>query len=259
MSEYLPIIVVFVGYLGGLLVNFIVDWLYIRRQFISPECVTQITNNWLKYLLGFQPVSSCPPRRMIRVWAVNIVFAVSAWLLVFRPSPNVAQWWGLPLLLYFGVVVVMDLEYRAVLLPVSYAGLIIGLIVGVAERGWQSTLIGGAVGYAIMFGFYKLGVVFAKKMGERRGEPIEEEALGFGDVYISAIIGLLLGWPAIGLGLFIGILAGGVVSFLIMLVLSVLGRYKAYDPIPYAPFLVFGAVILMYFKDFVWGNAGAFF
>ena len=37
----------------------------------------------------------------------------------------------------------------------------------------------------------------------------EDVALGFGDVHLSGILGLLLGWPGITGGLFVAIILGG--------------------------------------------------
>jgi len=74
----------------------------------------------------------------------------------------------------------------------------------------------------------------------------DEVALGFGDVNLSGILGMLLGWPAIVVGLFFGILAGGVVSLVIILWMLISKKYRAFTAIPYAPFLILGAIFLIY-------------
>ena len=55
------------------------------------------------------------------------------------------------LLLYFGVVTVIDLEQRLILHPVSLVGAVIGLVVGFWLHGWVDTLAGGAAGFLMMF------------------------------------------------------------------------------------------------------------
>ncbi len=82
-------------------------------------------------------------------------------------------------------------------------------------------------------------------MAKRRNQEVED-ALGFGDVNLAGIVGLLLGWPEVVGGLLLAIIAGGVVSGLIMLVMAVLRKYKAMTAIPYAPFLILGAIIFLY-------------
>ena len=53
-----------------------------------------------------------------------------------------------------------------------------------------------------MLALYYSGFVYLRISRKLRGkEPGETEALGFGDVNLSGIIGLLLGWPGILLGL----------------------------------------------------------
>ena len=93
-----------------------------------------------------------------------------------------------------------------------------------------------------------LGVLLALGLARWRGESGEEEALGFGDVNLSGVLGLMLGWPVIVLGLVLAILLGGAVSLVYLLLMLVLRRYRRYAAIPYGPFLVAGAVILIFFR-----------
>ena len=113
-------------------------------------------------------------------------------------------------------------------------------------RGWLSTLIGGAAGFAIMFVFYQFGKLFARWRARRLGKVDDEEALGSGDVTLATILGLLLGWPGIGLGLLWGILAGGVGSLVVILWMLARRNYQASTAIPYAPFLILSAVFLLF-------------
>ena len=73
-------------------------------------------------------------------------------------------------------------------------------------------------------------------------------ALGFGDVNLAGVLGLLLGWPGIVLGLLLAILIGGVVSLVYLVVMAVLRRYHTFMAIPYGPFLIISAILLLYFQ-----------
>ncbi len=70
--------------------------------------------------------------------------------------------------------------------------------------------------------------------------------LGLGDVKLVAFLGLLLGWPrilpALALAFWSGAIVGGV--------LLIAGRKKISSPIPFGPYLVLGALIVL-----VWGDA----
>ena len=73
-----------------------------------------------------------------------------------------------------------------------------------------------------------------------------KEALGFGDVNLSGVIGLLLGWPGVIFGIYAGILAGGMIGFLLMILLKLLKKWNPLTSIPYAPFLVIGALYYLF-------------
>jgi leader peptidase (prepilin peptidase)/N-methyltransferase len=159
---------------------------------------------------------------------------------------------GLLLLVYFGVVVVIDMEYRLILNPVSLAGILIGLGIGTWLHGFTATILGGVAGFSLMLAFYYLGGFFSRMIARKRGVVIEAgEALGFGDVNLSGVLGLILGWPLILPTLFLSILIGGVVSLVYMLVMLAFRRYQLLMAIPYGPFLVTGAVLLIFFRDSV--------
>jgi leader peptidase (prepilin peptidase)/N-methyltransferase len=93
---------------------------------------------------------------------------------------------------------------------------------------------------------YFLGELFGRIMAKRRGEPIEEVALGFGDVNLSGVLGLLLGWPGITAGLIFAILAGGLVSAFILARMMLRKEYQAFTALPYAPFLILAGVVFLF-------------
>ncbi len=162
------------------------------------------------------------------------------------PPGRLGFWAGIGLLAFFSLVAVIDLEYRLVLHPVSLAGAVIGLAVGIWQKGPVDTLLGGAAGFGMMFLLYYFGILFTRLMARIRHQEIDEVALGYGDVNLAGVIGLMLGWPEIVGGLLLAILLGGLISALIMAGMAVLRRYKAMTAIPYAPFLLIGAIIFLY-------------
>ncbi|MBC8497079.1 MAG: prepilin peptidase, partial [Chloroflexi bacterium] len=136
-----------------------------------------------------------------------------------------------------------------ILHPVSWAGALLGLGVGIWMHGLAPTLIGGAAGFGLMLALHSFGNLFARGMARLRGEPIDEVALGFGDVNLSGVLGLLLGWPGIVGGLLLAILLGGVVSLFYLLIMLIRRRYQVFTAIPYGPFLVASAILLLYFQE----------
>ena len=163
----------------------------------------------------------------------------------FYPPERLGFLISVALFTYFAIVCVIDIEHRLILNPVSLTGVVIAGSIGFWMHGWQQTLLGGVAGFLIMLGLYYFGYLFAKGLGKLRGQPIDEDALGFGDVNLSGVIGLLLGWPGITAGLVFAILLGGAGSIFVMVYTLLARRYQAFQAIPYGPFLVLATVIVL--------------
>ena len=233
-----------------MLVNYLADVLPLRRRLTTPFClVCDTKQTWTNYFIWPRRCPTCNSYRTRRTWIVEIFFISAALWLWLRPPSVFTYFVGLILLIYFGVVTVIDIEYRVILHPVSLIGAVLGLIIGIGLHGVKSTLLGGLVGYAAMFLLYYLGVVFMRWLARRRDEPTEDEAIGYGDVNLSGVIGLMLGWPGIAAGLILTILLAGIISFIYLVFRLVTRRYEAFMAIPYGPFLVSSTVILLYFID----------
>ena len=160
------------------------------------------------------------------------------------------------LLVYFGIVFVIDVEHRLILHPTSIVGAGIGLAVGITRQGLTSTLIGGAVGFGMVYLFYLFGVLFTKMRARRLQaagfEADDEDAFGAGDVILATILGFMLGWPLIWFGILFGVLLGGVISGLMMLTLFLLRRFKSWMVfIPFGPFFVASAFLIIYLPQYV--------
>jgi leader peptidase (prepilin peptidase)/N-methyltransferase len=232
--------------MAGGFINYISDVLPQTRR-ISPVLCSncQSPRDWLNYLL-LRPCGSCRQRRSIRAWVVQLAACVVFAVLWLYPPNRLGFWVSAPLLVYFGIVTVIDFEHRLIMNPVSLAGIFLAGVIGLWLHGWQQTLIGGLAGFLIMLSLYYLGYLFAKGLGKLRGQAIDEEALGFGDVNLSGVLGLLLGWPGITAGLIFAILLGGAGSLIVLLYTILARRYQAFQAIPYGPFLVLAAVIVLF-------------
>jgi leader peptidase (prepilin peptidase)/N-methyltransferase len=182
-----------------------------------------------------------------------LMAAATLWLWL-KPPEKLGFVGGLLLLTYFGLIIIIDVEHRLILHPVSLAGAIIGLPLGIWAHGWQATLLGGLAGFCSMLVMYWLGELMMRISRRWRQHDPEEEALGFGDVNLGGVLGLILGWPAILVGLALAILLAGLASLLYIMIMVVSRRYHPALAIPYGPFLVAGAGILIFFKDLVLAN-----
>jgi leader peptidase (prepilin peptidase)/N-methyltransferase len=246
--DFSLLIPIFLGLLAGGLINYLADVLphtlrLSRPLCLNPECKAAF--RWTGYLL-LRRCSKCGGGRGIRTYVVLILAEVLSIFIWFSPPHTLGFTLGLLVLNYLLLVTVIDLEHRLILRPLSLAGLILAALVGVYARGWQSTLLGGAAGFGIMFLFYLFGRLYTRWRTRRLDTADHEEALGSGDVTLGTILGLLLGWPGIGLGLLLGILAGGAGSLVVILWMLARRNYQALTAIPYAPFLILSAVVLLF-------------
>jgi len=148
----------------------------------------------------------------------------------------------------FILLMVIDLEHGLILNRIVYPAAIVALIISVFQppqgiitvtlpwsavtsgvNGIVSSIIGGAVGFAL---FLIPALVF-------RG------GMGWGDVKMAALIGMVTGFPLVFVALFLGIVIGGLAA-LILLLLKI---KKRKDPVPFGPFLSVATIVILF-----WGS-----
>lgn len=95
---------------------------------------------------------------------------------------------------------------------------------------FQNVILNHALGALIGGLFFSVLVALSRGRG-----------IGFGDVKLAFASGAALGWPDMGLAIFISFVVGGVVGALLLLTKS----KGMKDRIPYAPFLVLGVLVTM--------------
>lgn len=234
------------GWLIGVLLNYLADILPVEPRKWQNQCPRCRTPFSLKNCLFLNSCRNCGQSRSLRAWIVQIASVIGVIVLWVLPPDRFGFWWILPYMIYIALVAIIDIEHRLILHVVSLAGAILVLPLGIAWNGWLSTLIGGLAGAAIMFALFYLGELFRRAVSRARGNAVIEEALGFGDVTLTAVLGLMLGWPKIAFDLVVAILLAGLVSGLYMLWMALRRNYQPYSAIPYGPFLLIGALILIY-------------
>ena len=250
------------GWVAGLFVNYASDVLPVTRRFGLPACPNcQTPFSWLDYLT-IHACRNCRTRQSLRTWIVQILSIASFTYFWLFPPIGLGLPLSLIVLTYFGVIIVIDLEHRLILHPTSLFGAFLGLIVGTylysknatVASGALTSILGGVAGFGIMFGLYQLGALVARirarKMRAAGQTEDDEEALGGGDVFLTGVLGLMLGWPNIILGITAGALVGGVVGVLALIGQFIKRRYAENSLmtfIPYGPSLVLGAFYILYF------------
>ena len=158
----------------------------------------------------------------------------------------------------FLLIAVIDLEHRLILYVTIIPSAVIAIVYGLLGAGYDLSkiLIGGAVGFGAVYVIYFFGWVFGAVTARIRGEELSEVPFGGGDVNLAGVIGLAVGWSGIILALFIAVMSGGVSAALYLTVSLIRRRYNLFTPIPYGPFFILGAVILLLFADEIRARSG---
>ena len=237
------------GLVIGILVNYLADVLPATRRLSKPVCAECSQPYPIKATLLSLPCPHCGHKRPIRHWLVLSFSVILCVLCQFFPFHGLSFWATIPLLIYLGVIVVIDLEHRLVLVETSLFGLILMGAYGLAFHGIKIALIGALGGMLIMLALFLLGMGFGKVVGILRHKAINEVPFGFGDVVFGTILGLLCGWPAIAAGLLLGILLFSAYSVVWLITLILTKRYKSFSNAQaLTPFLILGCIILFYLR-----------
>jgi leader peptidase (prepilin peptidase)/N-methyltransferase len=243
----LLVVIIPYGLVLGTVINYLADVLPEIRKLSRPFCLrcSAPVDDWINYFT-LRPCSYCGgkrPRRNLIILIVSAATCIFLWM--FSP---IKLGFGIASLIFafFGMLAVIDIEHRLVLYVTSLFGMVIGFALGLYAKGLVPTLIGGAAGFGVMLVLYFLGELFAVILSRIRKETIDEVALGFGDVMLSGVLGLMLGWPLITMCLFSAIVLGGLVSLGYVISMLANHRYKALTALPYAPFLLASATVLLY-------------
>ena len=176
------------------------------------------------------------PRRILWVEiGTGVLFGLTYWRYELSSELAIA-------LLYiclFIVILVIDWEHRLVLNKIVFPAIIVALLISTFFTifSTQSEIV-PEIGDAAAGGGIGLGLFLLVVLISRGG-------MGWGDVKLAALIGLVTGLPLVFVALLMGIIVGGVVA-VTLLALKVKGRKEA---IPFAPFLSLATIATL-----LWGN-----
>ncbi len=235
------VVFAFIGLIVGGIVNLLADVLPDRRRKVAapvcPACgqprsaIQSLA--LIAFLAGKRQCPSCGRPIAVRNLIVELVLAALFALLYNFYNDQLIK---LLLASFFTsvllLVTVTDFEHRLIPDRAIIPAIVIAAVVSPLwfGPGWYLALVGGAIGY----GFFWLTV----QLGDRF---LGRGAMGWGDVKLAAFVGLITGVPGIVTALVITIIAGGVISLVLLLTRIVNLR----SGIPYGPFICLGGFITM--------------
>ena len=225
------IIYVLLGLAVGSFLNVCIDRLPRRTSLIRPPSSCDACGRRLGVLDLLPVISYLVLRGRCRYCGAPIPLRVMVVELLTGITFGILWWWlgpGAKLVvasLYaalFVVIAAIDLEFHLVLNRVIYPAILIGPLAAVVYGvPVESSLIGAITGFLLLLVLHL----------------IAPAGMGAGDVKLAAFLGEITGFPGVFVALFAASVVGGVVAALLLLS----GIKSRKDPIPFAPFLVFGA------------------
>lgn len=133
------------------------------------------------------------------------------------------------------VILIADLKYFIIpdvtLVVMGLIGL--GMLTTLAPSDIVIHILSGVLS---SIGFYFL-YIFTKRKG-----------MGFGDVKLVGVLGVLLGYPNSVIALYVAFLTGAIAGVILMM----RGKAKMKTAIPFGPFLLVGAFVAWMWGSFIW-------
>ncbi|BAI79624.1 type IV prepilin peptidase [Deferribacter desulfuricans SSM1] len=240
------------GLIFGSFFNVVISRLPYGKSIISPgsscpKCGSKI--KWydnipvISYLLLRGKCRVCGVKISIQYPLVEIITAIITVGLYYKFGLNVyfVQYFVLiSLLICAGIIdliTALDNDFETGIIPdeISLGGIPVGIIFGILQKKLIISLIGGLVGFLLLFipGFvYKL---FTGK-----------EGMGGGDIKLFAMIGTFLGYKPLFFILFLSSFVGATIGLFFIY----LFKNREY-PIPFGPFIGLATIIYIFFGDYI--------
>lgn len=146
------------------------------------------------------------------------------------------QWQTVSMWVFFAVLLAAALiDYQHQIIPdeLIITGLVLGL--PLVHLSGSGKVIDGLIGFLVA-GVLFLIIALVSKGG-----------MGGGDIKLSALMGLFLGWPDILVALFISFLVGGLAGIMLM----ALGQKGRKDAVPFGPYLALGGMLAAFGADWI--------
>ncbi|MBU0500629.1 MAG: A24 family peptidase [Gammaproteobacteria bacterium] len=190
----------------------------------------------LSYMILRGRCSGCSKPISLRYPLVEAVTALLSLIVVWQlgPTPQAAAL--LPLTWALIALTLIDLDQQllpdSITLPFLWLGLLLGLPAVFIDAG--QAILGAAVGYLSLWGFYWLFKLITGK-----------EGMGYGDFKLLALFGAWAGWQKVFLALILSSLVGALIGIALILLMG----HDKRKPIPFGPYLAIAGWISLLWGD----------
>jgi leader peptidase (prepilin peptidase)/N-methyltransferase len=203
-----------------------------QRHLVVKDLIPVFSYLWLR---GRCRYCQAPiPKRILWVEiATGVLFAYLYWNFGLSAELAVAIFYCC----LFLVLLVIDLEHGIIPNKLVYPSLVIALVLSIflSQTGIVPGIKDAGIGFVIGLGLFLLIVL------------ISRGGMGWGDVKMAALIGLVTGYPLVFVALFLAVVLGGLVAGILLL----FKLRKRKEGIPFAPYLSLGAIITLLFGNYI--------
>ena len=247
MEIILPIVIFLLGIAVGSFLNVCIDRLPAGKSLVYPpshcdacqhrlspkDLIPVFSYIWLRGRCRYCQ-TSIPIRPLWVEIGSGILFAFIFWYYGLSVEFALTVFYSC----VFLVILFIDLEHKLILNKVTYPVAVVTLILLAVDSIWpdwglfsslisvtEPRILSGVIGGAIGFSFFFVTILIYPK------------GMGWGDVKLAGLIGLVTGFPMVFVALFSGIFIGGVAA---IIALPIKGRKFQ---VQYGAFLALGPIV----------------
>jgi len=166
--------------------------------------------------------------------ATGLIFALLFWHYGLSVELGIMAFYAC----LFTIIFVIDLEQGLILNKVVYPGMVVALLLSLYPLPWLNDSMAMRIAYAALGGAVGFAILFLIAIVSRGG-------MGWGDVKLAALIGLVTGFPLVFFSLIMGAIIGGIAA----VALLIAKKKTRHETIPFGPFLALTAMITL-----IWGS-----
>ena len=189
----------------------------------------------ISYLALQGKCASCKTRISIQYPIIEAVTAILSIMVAIKFGVSSETFFGL--IFTWALVALTMIDAKTQLLPdnITLPLLWLGILVNTSElyTDLESSVLGAAAGYLILWSIYKLFKLFTGK-----------EGMGYGDFKLLAALGAWMGWMMLPQIILLSSLVGAIIG----VTMIIASKHDKSIPIPFGPYLAIAGWIA-----FIWG------
>ena len=195
----------------------------------------------VSYIILLAKCRNCKSKINFRYFAVELSTALSFLAVFYLYGVTITTLLLMVLIIFFVIIFFIDLDHYIIPNELTFPLMLIGFIKSFDPNinlnlfpNYLDSLIGGALGYILIWGLITLYLKIRNK-----------EGMGLGDAKLLSAIGFWFGWYSIPYVIFLSSL-----SALMIALPGLINKSKTMSSqIPFGPYLIFGTIAYLIFKN----------